>query len=130
MATEPLYPSYPRQLLPEKFGLMARVRPDSPVTLTAFNCSDGSIVRLFADPYHEPDIPRPATAKAVARAGSASVTLRWPPPILAPPDPPKWLVLPLFYKPGLAVVRFAEAGRVVDRLTFRVCIARPNGECR
>ena len=70
-----------------------------------------------------PNIPRPAPASVVRRTGSVRATLYWPPPISSPPDKPKWLLTLYFYKPGLAVLRFAQGDRVIDRLTFKVCVA-------
>jgi hypothetical protein len=48
-----------------------------------------------------------------------------------PPDKPQWMLTLYFYKPGLAVVRFTQAARVIDRLTFKVCVAGgPRLACR
>ena len=131
VVTAPLWPNFPSALAVGKFGIAPTRRLASPVTLTAFNCRDGSPVRLFSFVGTKtPTIPRLSPARVVERAGFASVTLTWPPPISSPPDPPKWLVIPFFYNPGLAVVRFTQQGRVIDRLTFRVCVARPDQTCR
>jgi len=131
VVTSPLWPKFPTALALGKFGVVTARRLKSPVILTAFNCRDGSVVRLFSFVGTKiPAIPRLSSATVVEHAGSASATLTWPPPISSPPDPPKWLVIPFFYKPGLAVVRFTQQGRVIDRLTFRVCLARPDQTCR
>lgn len=125
VVTSPLYPHYPDALLPGKIGIEARRRLRAPVTLTSFYCRDAAVVRLFSfTGTSSPALPRPASASAVKRAGSATAVLTWPPPIEAPPDPPKWLVTPFFYKPGLAVIQFAQGEKVIDRLTFLVCEPR------
>jgi len=124
VATALLTPHYPTAVLPEKFGIEARRKLASPITLSAFNCEDATVVRLssFTGTDTDVTIPRPASASVVRSVGSTDPILTWPPPIQAPPDPPKWLVTPFFYKPGLAVIRFTQHGKVIDRLTFLVCI--------
>jgi hypothetical protein len=124
VATDPLYPRYPTALLPGHFGIDAHHALAAPVVLSAFYCSGGAVgLFSFTGTKGGPNLPRPASAAVVRTAGSRQATLFWPPPISAPPDPPSWLVTPFFYKPGLAVVRFAQRGKVIDRLTFRVCVA-------
>ena len=125
VATSPLYPRYPSALLTGGFALAAHHRLTAPVILTISYCSGGGVVGLFSFTGRSsgPIIPRPALASVVERAGSPQATLFWPPPISAPPDSLKWLVTAFFYKPGLAVVRFAQRGKVIDRLTLQVCVA-------
>jgi hypothetical protein len=132
VATAPLYPRYPTSLLTGKFGIQAHHALAAPVVLSAFYCSGGAVgLFSFTGTKGGPNIRRPASAAVVRAAGSRQATLFWPPPISAPPDPPSWLVTSFFYKPGIAVIRFTQRGTVIDRLTFRVCIAGgPNLKCR
>jgi hypothetical protein len=124
VATYPLYPRYPTALLVGGIGIAARHRLTAPVVLSASYCEGGRVgLFSFVGTKSGPAIPRPAPASVVRRTGSARVTLFWPPPIEGPPDKPKWLLTLYLYKPGLAVVRFAQGGRVIDRLTVKVCRA-------
>jgi hypothetical protein len=133
VVTAPLYPRYPAALLVAGIGLEARHRLAAPVTVTASYCTGGR-VRLFSFTGHSggPNLPRPAKASVVRHTGYARATLLWPPPVTSmPPDKPQWMLTLYFYKPGLAVVRFTQAGRVLDRLTFKVCVASgPRLACR
>lgn len=133
VVTFPLYPRYPSALLTGKIGIEAHHRLTAPVILTAFYCSGGGTVGLFSftGQTDGPTIPRPASSSVIQAAGSRQATLFWPPPISAPPEPLKWLVYPYFYKPGIAVIRFTQRGKVIDYLTFHVCLAGgPNLTCR
>lgn len=133
VVTAPLYPRYPAALLVGGIGLEARHKLTAPVTVTAVYCAGGR-VRLFSfiSRTGGPVIPRPASAALVQRTGYERATLTWPPPITGmPPDKPRWMLTLYFYKPGLAVLRFAEAGREIDHLTFKVCVAGgPHLACR
>jgi hypothetical protein len=131
VATDPLYPQYPDALLPEKVAIAPRQRRDAPVKITAFYCADGSVIRLFQPSacHANLDLPRPSPAPAVAKAGVTSVLLVWPPPFQSLGDPDRWFVTPLDYKPGIAVWRFSQGERVLDRLTVRVCIGNAFGHC-
>ena len=132
VVTAPLYPRYPAALLAGGIGLEARHKLTTPVTVTASYCAGGR-VRLFSftGKTGGPNIPRPASASVVQRTGYRQATLTWPPPLSSPPDKPQWSLTLYFYKPGLAVLRFAQAGRVIDRLTFKVCVAGgPHLACR
>jgi len=52
------------------------------------------------------------------------------PPVQSLGDPDRWFITPLFSKPGLAVLRFAEGTRVLDRLTVKVCVGDAFGRCK
>jgi hypothetical protein len=131
-ATEPLYPSYPDRLLPGKIGIAPTKKIRTPITVTAFYCDDSATIRLFQpSPGHaNVDLPRPAPASAIAKAGAISVQLSWPPPLQSVGDPDRWFITPLFSKPGLAVVRFTGRTRVLDRLTVNVCVGDAFGRCK
>jgi len=132
VVTAPLYPRYPTALLVGGIGIQSRHQLTAPVTLTSAYCAGGR-VRLFSFTGTDsgPSIPRPASASVVRRTGYPQATLHSPPPISSPPDKPEWLLTLYFYKPGLAVLRFAQGGRVIDDLTFKVCVAGcPRLACR
>jgi hypothetical protein len=131
-ATAPLYPRYPDKLLPGKIGIAPRRRSGEPVTVTAFYCDNKATIRLFQPSRAHPnlDLPRPAPASAVAKAGAASVRLTWPPPMQSLGDPDRWFVTPLFSRPGVAVLRFASGAHVLDRLRVKVCAGDAFGHCK
>ena len=131
-ATAPLYPDYPSKVLVGKIGIAPHRRSSEPVTVTASYCGDGATIRLF-EPSREHanlDLPRPASASEIAKAGAQSVQLTWPPPVRSLGDPDRWFITPLFSKPGVAVLRFTEGKRVLDRLTVNACVGDAFGRCR
>lgn len=133
VVTAPLYPRYPAALLVGGIGLEARHKLTAPVTVTASYCAGGRVgLFSFIGRTGGPHIPRPASAPVVQRTGYKQATLTWPPPVTSmPPDKPQWMLTLYFYKPGLAVLRFAQAGREIDHLTFKVCVAGgPHLACR
>lgn len=124
--TELLYPHYPNHFWPPRLAV-APGRQRGAVTITAFNCADGSPLGLVEG---TPRFTFPTTAAVLKKEGSRQVTLRPSRLLESPGDPLAWLVEVLFYKPGRAVVRLSRRSRVLDRVTFNVCPYSATGSCR
>ncbi len=127
VATDPLFPSYPQALLPQKIRLQARQRLTKSLRVTAVDCKSGQSVLFYV---RDNPNQRPMPVSRFRRNGVRSVRLSWPPPLSAP-DPPSWLLAPLFYEPGIDVLTFSSGATVVEQLSVRVCVPRPGptAEC-
>jgi hypothetical protein len=121
IATDPLFPKYPSALLPQKFRLQARHRLHVALHVTAFDCQSGQAVRFYVK---DAQYQRPQPASRFQRSGVRSIDLSWPPPLSAP-DPPGWLIAPLFSHPGIGVVTFSRGHKIIEQLTLRICIPKP-----
>lgn len=128
-AISPLYPHYPDKVLVGKIGVAPHQISGRPVTITGFYCDTNHAIRFFQPSPGHPDldVPQPAPASAISKAGVPSTRLTWPPPIQSLGDPDRWFFVPLFSRPGLAVLRFMQGTKVVDRLTVKVCIGNGYG---
>ena len=127
VATDPLFPRYPSALLPQKFRLQARHPFRGSLQVMAFDCRSGQAVRFYVRDVQN---QRPQPASRFRLSGVRRIRLTWPPPLTAP-DPPGWLVAPLFFRPGIGVVTFSRGHKVIEQLSLRVCIPKPgpSGDC-